>query len=223
MRIEKPNLSSLKSINKDKSKIAVFAISFFDSSNSKQNENKLKPIIKQIDETGPCENFLKENDLILEINKKKIKNVKDFFNVQKKLKPNEIVIIRVKRRNQELNRAIRTISLYEWEKPRQKHTIRLGIFFDPEEQKKNLRVIAVQKKFISDKIIQPEDIILEINNIQVENREQLDCELKKVTWGKKIKIKINRKNKILVKEVKTTSFEDYKKRLKLRSIEKIKF
>ena len=172
MKIEKPNLSSLKSINKDKSKIAVFAISFFDSSNSKQNENKLKPIIKQIDETGPCENFLKEDDLILEINKKKIKNVKDFFNVQKKLKPNEIVIIRVKRRNQELNRAIRTISLYEWEKPRQKHTIRLGIFFDPEEQKKTLRVIAVQKKFISDKIIQPEDIILEINNIQVENREQ---------------------------------------------------
>jgi len=169
VRIEKPNLSSLKSINKDKSKIAVFAISFFDSSNSKQNENKLKPIIKQIDETGPCENFLKVDDLILEINKKKIKNVKDFFNVQKKLKPNEIVIIRVKRRNQELNRAIRTISLYEWEKPRQKHTIRLGIFFDPEEQKKNLRVIAVQKKFISDKIIQPEDIILEINNIQVEN------------------------------------------------------
>ena len=213
MKIEKPNLSSLKSINKDKIKIAVFAISFFDSSNSKQNENKLKPIIKQIDETGPCENFLKENDLILEINKKKIKNVKDFFNVQKKLKPNEIVIIRVKRRNQELNRAIRTISLYEWEKPRQKHTIRLGIFFDPEEQKKTLRVIAVQKKFTSDKIIQPEDIILEINNIQVKNREQLDCELKKVTWGNKIKIKINRKNKILVKEVKTTSFEDYKKRL----------
>ena len=70
MRIEKPNLSSLKSINKDKSKIAVFAISFFDSSNSKQNENKLKPIIKQIDETGPCENFLKENDLILEIKPK---------------------------------------------------------------------------------------------------------------------------------------------------------
>ena len=60
---------------------------------------------------------------------------------------------------------------------------------------------------------QREDIILEINNIQVKNREQLDCELKKVTWGNKIKVKINRKNKILVKEVKTTSFEDYKKRL----------
>ena len=35
----------------------------------------------------------------------------------KKLKPNEIIIIRVKRRNQELNRAIRTISLEEFEKP----------------------------------------------------------------------------------------------------------
>ena len=55
---------------------------------------------------------LKENDLILKINRlgKKINTLKE-YEKQKKLKPNEIIIIRVKRRNQELNRAIRKISL----------------------------------------------------------------------------------------------------------------
>ena len=83
MNIKKPNLDELKSINKDLSKIPVFSISFFDKPG--QNDPQLKTIIRQIDETGPCENFLKENDLILKVNKKKIKTVQDFTNVQKKL------------------------------------------------------------------------------------------------------------------------------------------
>jgi hypothetical protein len=90
--------------------------------------------------------------------------------------------------------------------------VRLGIEFIREEQKKNLRIIAVQKKYISDKILQAQDIILEINKIPVKNRDELDIEMKKVIWGEKVKVRINRKNQVLDKEIKTTSFDDYKKK-----------
>ena len=141
-----------------------------------------------------------------------IVNIKDFFVKQKNLNTGEIVILRIKRNRQELNRAIRIISLDEFNNPKQKHSVRLGIQFIREEQKKNLRIIAVQKKYISDKILQAQDIILEINKIPVKNRDELDIEMKKVIWGEKVKVRINRKNQVLDKEIKTTSFDDYKKK-----------
>ena len=208
MKIEKPNLSSLKSISKDTSKIAIFAISFFDSSISKKNENKLKPIIKQIDETGPCENVLKEDDLILKINKKKIKNVKDFFNEQKKLKPNEIVIIRVKRRNQELNRAIRTISLHAWENPKQIHHVRFDLYFH--EGSMDTKILAVGKKSVANKKLKSGDVILEINKEPIFNGRDYLKEIKKVLWGQEVLFTILRDKKKIYKKIKSNSFYDYK-------------
>ena len=210
MKIPIINQKEINTINKDKSKIPCFGISFENETIRPKNSDR--PIIRMIDERGPSENFLKENDLVLEINKKKIKDIKDFFVKQKNLNPGEIVILRIKRNRQELNRAIRIISLDEFNNPKQKHSVRLGIEFIREEQKKNLRIIAVQKKYISDKILQAQDIILEINKIPVKNRDELDIEMKKVIWGEKVKVRINRKNQVLDKEIKTTSFDDYKKK-----------
>ena len=217
MKIPIINQKEINTINKDKSKIPCFGISFENETIRPKNSDR--PIIRMIDERGPSENFLKENDLVLEINKKKIKDIKDFFVKQKNLNPGEIVILRIKRNRQELNRAIRIISLDEFNNPKQKHSVRLGIEFNREEQKKNLRIIAVQKKFISDKILKPDDLIVEINNIKIKNRDEFDNEIKKVIWGEKIKIKINRKNKILDKKIQTTSFEDYKKRTTVFAVE----
>ena len=90
----------VKKLKKDKKNIAVLGIYLPDTKYSKNN--KLKPIITRVDEAGPSHDVLKENDLILKINEKKINTLKDYENAQKKLKPNEIIIIRVKRRNQEL-------------------------------------------------------------------------------------------------------------------------
>lgn len=210
MKIQKPNLANLKSINKDTSKIAIFAISFFDSTNSKQNEDELKPIIKQIDEAGPCENVLKEDDLILEINKKKIKKLKDFFNIQKKLKPNEIVIIRVKRRNQELNRAIRTISLHEFENPRQIHHVRFDLYFH--EGSMDTKILAVGKKSVANKKLKSGDVILEINKQPIFNGNDYLKEIKKVLWGKEVLFTILRNKKKIYKKIKSNSFYEYKLR-----------
>ena len=98
----------VKKFKKDKKDIAILGIILPDEKLAKNK--KLKPIISQVAEDGPAYEVLKENDQILKINNKKINTLIDWSNKQKKLKPNEIVIIRVKRRNQELNRAIRTIS-----------------------------------------------------------------------------------------------------------------
>ena len=134
MKIPIINQKEINTINKDKSKIPCFGISFENETIERKNSDK--PIIRMIDERGPSENFLKENDLVLEINKKKIKDIKDFFAKQKKLNPGEVVILRIKRNRQELNRAIRIISLDEFNNPKQKHSVRLGIEFNREEQKK---------------------------------------------------------------------------------------
>ena len=67
--------------------------------------------------------------------------------LKKKLKPNEIIIVRVKRRNQELNRAIRTVSLEEFEKPKQKQPVKLGIRMKAYPLKgEELKIFSVQKK-----------------------------------------------------------------------------
>ena len=86
----------VKKFKKDKKDIAVLGIFIPDPQNPKNK--KLKPIITGVDEAGPSHDVLKENDLILKINEKKINTLKEYENAQKKLKPNEIIIIRVKRR-----------------------------------------------------------------------------------------------------------------------------
>ena len=217
MKIPIINQKEINTINKDKSKIPCFGISFENETIRPKNSDR--PIIRMIDERGPSENFLKENDLVLEINKDKIKDIKGFFAKQKKLNPGEVVILRIKRNRQELNRAIRIISLDEFNNPKQKHHVRIGIDFYKEEIKTDLRVIMVQKKFITDKILKTDDLILEINDIKIKNRNEFDNEIKKVIWGEKIKIKIDRKNKILDKEIQTTSFEDFKKRTTVFGVE----
>ena len=207
MKIPIINQKEINTINKDKSKIPCFGISFENETIRVKNSDR--PIIRMIDERGPCEGVLKINDLVLEIKGKKIKNIKNFFNEQKKIKPNELIIVRIKRNRQELNRAIRVISLKEFNNPKQKHRVRLGIEF----KEKNLKIIAVQKKWITYKVLKVGDIILEINKKKVKTISEYDNEIEKVIWGEKLKVKINRDEKILDKEIQTTSFDEYKKRI----------
>ena len=214
MKIPKIN-KEINTINKDKSKIPCFGISFENETIRPKNSDR--PIIRMIDERGPSENFLKENDLVLEINKKKIKDIKDFFVKQKNLNPGEIVILRIKRNRQELNRAIRVISLKEFNNPKQKHRVRLDINLD--EFPNDLKIIGVQKKSISYKVLKVGDIILELNEKKIKKLSEYFDETKKVIWGEKLKVKINRGGKILDKEIQTTSFDEYKKRSVMFDVE----
>ena len=114
---------------------------------------------------------LKEDDQILKINNKKINTLLDWGNKQTKLKPNEIVIIRVKRRNQELNRAIRTISLEEFE-TKTKTTSSIGDNVEkvpPEKDVENKNYVC--QKTDSYKKLKSEDLIYSINSVLVKSRE----------------------------------------------------
>ena len=203
-----------KKFKKNKDSIAILGI-FLPDPNDAKNK-KLKPIITGVDEAGPSYNVLKENDLILKINEKNINTLKEYENTQKKLKPNEIIIVRVKRRNQELNRAIRTVSLEEFEKPKQKQPVKLGIRMKAYPLKgEELKIFSVQKKSDSYKKLKAEDLIYSINFVLVNTREEYDKEIKKVLWGEEIVVGVIRKHKKLIIKIKTTSLYNYR----LRSIE----
>ncbi len=195
----------VKKLKKDKKDIAILGIILPDEKLAKNK--KLKPIISQVKEDGPAYEVLKENDQILKINKKKINTLQDWSNEQKKFKPNEIVIIRVKRRNQELNRAIRTISLEEFDKPKQKHLVRLGIYFSEGTEAK---IFAVEKKSVAKNKLKSGDIILEVNGKLINNQDEYSKVTKKVLWGQTINFKILRKNKKINFKIKSNSFYHYK-------------
>ena len=202
----------VKKFKKDKKNIAILGIFIPDPQKAKNK--KLKPIITQVDEDGPSHDVLKENDLILKINEKKINTLRDYENIQKKLKPNEIIIIRIKRRNQELNRAIRTISLEEFEKPKQKQPVRLGIMMQvPPEKDAETKIMYVQKKTDSYKKLKSEDLIYSINSVSVKSREDFYKEMKKVLWGDEVDVGVVRKNKKKIIKVKTTSLFNYRSKI----------
>tara|TARA_Y100000590_G_scaffold68621_1_gene74799 strand:- start:4847 stop:7144 length:2298 start_codon:yes stop_codon:yes gene_type:complete len=205
----------IKKFKKDKKNIAVLGIFIPDPQNPKNK--KLKPIITGVDEAGPSHDVLKENDLILKINEKKINTLKEYENAQKKLKPNEIIIVRVKRRNQELNRAIRTISLEDFEKPKQIHYVRFGFYFTTpimmrkkDWNKQPTKVLAVAKKSYARNKIKHGDIITAINNVPITNIEEYYIEIKKVLWGESVLFSILRNNKKISFKIKSKSFYDYK-------------
>lgn len=205
----------VKKFKKDKKNIAVLGIFIPDPQNPKNK--KLKPIITGVDEAGPSHDVLKENDLILKINEKKINTLKEYENAQKKLKPNEIIIVRVKRRNQELNRAIRTISLDDFEKPKQIHYVRFGFYFTTpimmrkkDWNKQPAKVLAVAKKSYARNKIKHGDIITAINNVPIANIEEYYIEIKKVLWGESVLFSILRNNKKFSFKIKSKSFYDYK-------------
>jgi len=199
----------VKKLKKDKKDIAILGIILPDEKLAKNK--KLKPIISQVKEDGPAYEVLKENDQILKINKKKINTLQDWSNEQKKLKPNEIVIIRVKRRNQELNRAIRTISLEEFDKPKQKQPVKLGIRMKTYPNKdEELIIVCVQKKSDSYKKLKSGDLIYSINSVIVNTRKDFDKEIKNVLWGDEAKVGVIRKNKELIIKIKTTSLYNYR-------------
>jgi hypothetical protein len=201
-------IQNLVKLKKDKKNIALLGIYLPDLKNSKNKE--LKPIITGVDEAGPSHDVIKENDLILKINKKKINNLKDYENALKKLKPNEIIIIRVKRRNQELNRAIRTISLHELENPKQKHFVRFDLYFY--EGSMDTKILAVGKKSVANKKIKSGDVILEINKEPIFNGSDYLKEIKKVLWGEKVLFTILRDKKKIYRKIKSNSFYEYKLR-----------
>lgn len=208
-------LRKKKKITKiDESKIATLGIYFYDDKNLKS-----LPKISKVEEDGPSYEFIKINDLILEINKKKIKTIKDFDIQIKKIKPNEIVMLRLLRRGQELNRPIRVISLDEYKNPKLKQKVKLGIFFSPPGNQ-DLMILSVAKKSPCFRKLKAGDVILELNDVKLEKRDDYYRELGKVLWGQVVKVKVLRRSKKkadklqkLSFKIKTSSLIEYREKI----------
>lgn len=176
---------------------------------TKSKNLKNKPIISNVAEDGPSFGFLNVNDLILEVEKEKIKTIKNFIVKLKKIKPNQIVMIRVLRRGQELNRVIRVTSLEEYKNPKQKQPVRIGIQLDVN----TLIIKCVHKKLDAYKKLKKGDKIIEVNNVLVLNKEQYDNEFKKILWGEEVLIKILRLQKTKEIKIKTSSLINHLSRI----------
>ncbi len=97
---------------------------------------------------------------------------------------------------------------------RLKHKVRFNIEFDYKEEdshKSKPLIVFVQAGSISENKFFIGDLIKSVNNIQVKTGDNLDNEINKLNWGDEVFFEVERKNKIEKVNIKTISFDNYKK------------
>ncbi len=97
---------------------------------------------------------------------------------------------------------------------RLKHKVRFNIEFDykPKDSHKSKPLIVyVQAGSISENKFFNGDLIKSVNSIQVKTGDDLDNEINKLNWGDEVFFEVDRKNKIEKVNIKTISFDNYKK------------
>jgi len=97
---------------------------------------------------------------------------------------------------------------------RLKHKVRFNIEFDykPKDSHKSKPLIVyVQAGSVSENKFFNGDLIKSVNSIQVKTGDDLDNEINKLNWGDEVFFEVERKNKIEKVNIKTISFDNYKK------------
>ena len=97
---------------------------------------------------------------------------------------------------------------------RLKHKVRFNIEFDykpKDSHKSKPLIIYVQAGSISENKFFNGDLIKSVNSIQVKTGDDLDNEINKLNWGDEVFFEVERKNKIEKVNIKTISFDNYKK------------
>ena len=97
---------------------------------------------------------------------------------------------------------------------RLKHKVRFNIEFDykpKDSHKSKPLIIYVQAGSISENKFFNGDLIKSVNNIQIKTGDDLDNEINKLNWGDEVLFEVERKNKIEKVNIKTISFDHYKK------------
>ena len=155
----------------------------------------------------------KINDLILSVNGKKIKTIKEWFRIKEKLKWNQkikFVLLRDK------TKIVSTIQPKSFDEIKQK-IIMIGV--DVVKYLKNFVKVSNIDLFSSERpsieseiLIEKNDIILSINNNKISSIEDFDRETFKLKHGDNIIYKLKRKNKIITtKKIKIINFNDFLK------------
>ncbi len=97
---------------------------------------------------------------------------------------------------------------------RLKHKVRFNIEFDykiKDSHKSKPQIVYVQAGSVSEKKFFIGDTIKSINSTQVKTGDDLDNEINKLNWGDEAIFEVERKNKIEKVNIKTISFDHYKK------------
>ena len=171
------------------------------------------PIISIVRESFEYGEKFKINDLILSVNGKKIKTIKEWFRIKEKLKWNQkikFVLLRDK------TKIVSTIQPKSFDEFKQK-TIMIGV--DVVKYLKNFLKVSNIDLFSSERpsieseiLIEKNDIILSINNNKISSIEDFDRETFKLKHGDNIIYKLKRKNKIITtKKIKIINYNDFLK------------
>ena len=97
---------------------------------------------------------------------------------------------------------------------RLKHKVRFNIEFDykiEDSHKSKPLITYVQAGSISENKFFNGDLIKSVNSIQVKTGDDFDNEINKLNWGDEVFFEVERKNKIEKVNIKTISFDHYKK------------
>lgn len=174
----------------------------------KQLEN-IKPKICSVLKGLESENILKAKDIILKIDKFKIKNVYDVFKARTKLKWNSIVNIEVKRNTQVLNYHLKIKSFDNWKKKQS----RIGI--DVEKKSGIIVVSSVDimssalPEFLSDSTLKVGDQLVSINGKNINKLEDFYLSIQDMVPGIIVNFKFLRNNFPMEEDIRIISFNEF--------------
>ena len=174
----------------------------------KQLKN-IKPKICSVHKGLESENILKAKDIILKIDKFKIKNVYDVFKARTKLKWNSIVNIEVKRNRQVLNYHLKIKSFDNWKKKQS----RIGI--DVEKKSGIIVVSSVDimssalPEFLSDSTLKVGDQLVSINGKNINKLEDFYLSIQDMVPGIIVNFKFLRNNFPMEEDIRIISFNEF--------------
>ena len=174
----------------------------------KQLKN-IKPKICSVLKGLESENILKAKDIILKIDKFKIKNVYDVFKARTKLKWNSIVNIEVKRNTQVLNYNLKIKSFDNWKKKQS----RIGI--DVEKKSGIIVVSSVDimssalPEFLSDSTLKVGDQLVSINGKNINKLEDFYLSIQDMVPGIIVNFKFLRNNFPMEEDIRIISFNEF--------------
>jgi hypothetical protein len=174
----------------------------------KQLKN-IKPKICSVLKGLESENILKAKDIILKIDKFKIKNVYDVFKARTKLKWNSIVNIEVKRNTQVLNYHLKIKSFDNWKKKQS----RIGI--DVEKKSGIIVVSSVDimssalPEFLSDSTLKVGDQLVSINGKNINKLEDFYLSIQDMVPGIIVNFKFLRNNFPMEEDIRIISFNEF--------------
>ena len=174
-----------------------------------QQLKNIKPKICSVLKGLESENILKAKDIILKIDKFKIKNVYDVFKARTKLKWNSIVNIEVKRNTQVLNYHLKIKSFDNWKKKQP----RIGI--DVEKKSGFIVVSSVHimssalPEFLSDSTLKVGDQLVSINGKNINKLEDFYLSIQDMVPGIIVNFKFLRNNFPMEEDIRIISFNEF--------------